>query len=130
MMRRWIPLLLAALFLGFWLVMAFVPAGAIRTPGCQVRKWTGLHCPGCGGTRAARHVAQGRIVQAARSNVLIYPVTAALLWAVIAVGANEWADKRWWTPEKITGRMAKWFLVALVVFTLVRNLEFAWFLRP
>jgi hypothetical protein len=130
MIRRCIPLLLAVLFAGFWAVMAFVPADSIRTPGCQVRKWTGVNCPGCGGTRAARHLVQGRFRKAARSNVFIYPVTAAVLWGMVALIANRWAGKHWWTPERISGRVAIWLLLILAVFTLVRNLEFGWFLRP
>jgi hypothetical protein len=49
---------------------------------------------------------------------------------MVALAANRWAGKQWWTPERITGRVAVWLLLILAIFTLVRNLEFGWFLRP
>lgn len=130
MRRSWLPVLCAVGFLGFWVVMAVVPAKSLPTPGCTIRKWTGVHCPGCGGTRAARHLVHGRPLKAARSNVLIYPFAMAALWGVVAMMANAYGGRRWWTPVRISARAAMWLLLVAAVFTLIRNLEWGWFLRP
>lgn len=130
MLHKWLPLLAAAGFLALWAGLAFLPIDSRSVPGCQVRNWTGLHCPGCGGTRAARHLAKGRIAAAAGHNVLIFPIVAAMIWGLVAFAANSWAGKRWWTPQRITFAMALWAGTMVVVFTIVRNLDLGSFLRP
>jgi hypothetical protein len=130
MRRPWLPLLAALGVIAGWAVLAYVPAERVPTPKCQLRSWTGLLCPGCGGTRAARHLAKGNVRAAARCNVLMFPIAGAVLWGLVAFAANSWAGKRWWTPERITLRLALWAGVILVLFTITRNLEFASFLRP
>ena len=129
-MRRWFPAVLAIAFVAVWAVLALVPSTVVRGPGCQVREVTGIHCPGCGGTRAARHLARGEWRGAARDNLLIYPLAAMALWGVVAVAANRWGGRRWWTPDRVTFWMGVGFAVVALLFTILRNTAWGWFLRP
>ncbi len=58
------------------------------------------------------------------------PVVLGLLWGAVALAANRWAGKRWWMPFQVSRRMMLISLIVITVFTLVRNVEWAWFLRP
>ena len=130
MRRGWAPIILALAVAAVWVVVALVPAESIPGPGCQIKEWTGLHCPGCGGTRAARHLVHGRFAEAARSNLLVYPVTAAMAWGLVAFAAKRWGGKSWWGPLQVTTKAMVILLVLAAVFSVVRNLEWAWWLRP
>lgn len=48
---------------------------------CGFRKVTGLHCPGCGGTRAAHDLLAGDIIPAFGHNALL--ISGAFLFALL-----------------------------------------------
>jgi hypothetical protein len=110
------------------LVSAFPPSQFNFYPKCMMYQWTGLHCPGCGGTRAVHELSQGRFLEAIRMNALVIlflPVLiAALVWQYIAHGSKK--------PffQLVTGPKSAWALAILVIgFGVLRNIPivpFTW----
>jgi hypothetical protein len=92
-------------------------------PACFFHKWTGLHCPGCGSTRALHHLLHGDARQAVAYNVLgvlLLPVLS--LWAVrhtaYLVRGGE-------PPRKyLSSRMIKALFWLVVAYWIARNLPF------
>lgn len=88
---------------------------------CQFHTLTGLHCPGCGTTRALHAALNGRFLQALVYNALAPFLIPYLGWEL---GRSLWA----WVREKPvapTGRrvtVALWvLLVLMVVYAVLRN---------
>lgn len=83
---------------------------------------TGTYCPGCGGLRGVNDLTNGRLVDAASSNLLLaggVPVALAL-W--VRSLRQRWAGvSRPWPPGRVN---AAWGVaaVAVLVFWVVRNL--------
>ena len=49
---------------------------------CLFQEWTGLYCPGCGGTRAAKALLQGELLTSFLYNpIVLYSVLVAALFA-------------------------------------------------
>lgn len=97
-------------------------------PLCLVYHVTGLYCPGCGAMRAVHSLLAGDLLLALRSNVLIM---AALPVTALVIGM--------WTRHRIQGRpttvplprpLVIALLVAIVLFTALRNIPAFWFLAP
>jgi len=98
------------------LLFAVKPSELWFLPSCQFYNLTGLHCPGCGLTRATHHLLHGRVLAALHCNALFtltLPCVAALgLW-------------RWWRPDTApTWKPAYtwWLLATIVLFGIVRNI--------
>lgn len=110
------------------LVSAFPPSQFNFYPKCMMYQWTGLHCPGCGGTRAVHELSQGRFLEALRMNALVIlflPVLiAALVWQYFAHRSKK--------PffHLVTGPKSAWALALLVIgFGVLRNIPivpFTW----
>ena len=66
-----------------WLLARFV-LKYVMLPECQLYKWTGLYCPGCGDTRAVIALMNGDVLLSLRQNALII----ALLLLGIAMYAE------------------------------------------
>ena len=110
-----------------------VLAGALYTfpptensfyPPCLFHRWTGLHCPGCGGTRCAHALLHGDPAQAAAYNllaVLCLPYLLLLAANGLWYGATGRTAFRVWAPA--------WWpraaLVVVVLFWVARNLPWA-----
>lgn len=89
-------------------------------PPCWFHRATGLHCPGCGSGRAVHALGQGDLVRALDQNVL----TVAMV-PVLAVWAGVTARRMWRGAPfsaSLPGGWAAGVLIAVVVFTLLRNL--------
>jgi hypothetical protein len=103
---------------------AFPPAEHSFYPRCLFHDLTGLHCPGCGGTRCAHALLHGDVAQAAAYNALVLLFLPYLaLHAVNALwyGATGRRAFRVWAP-------AWWpraVVVAVVLFWVARNLPWA-----
>ena len=69
-------------FLGAALVLLYrYQPGGLLYPGCWIHALTGLHCPGCGATRALHALLHGQFAQAADFNAFIVLLApAALVW--------------------------------------------------
>ncbi|MCR4573988.1 MAG: DUF2752 domain-containing protein [Lentisphaeria bacterium] len=81
-------------------------------PKCIFHEWTGLHCPGCGGTRAIHTLLHGHPLKAMRYNALLLPGTicAVLLWKYPQLQYNK--------PFSMT------IAIAFVLFFILRNIPF------
>lgn len=74
---------LVAAGLGLWALRSYQPTDQSFFPKCIMHQWTGLHCPGCGTTRACHALLQGRWYEAIRFNPMLIiggPIIALVLW--------------------------------------------------
>jgi len=70
-------------------------AGAVLwVPGCPVREWSGLKCPGCGSGRAMAALLRGDAAGALYWNALLLPLAALL---VVAGCRRPWGWRGWLT---------------------------------
>lgn len=116
--RPWTWLAVAGLS-GVLVLRQAWPAWPSLVPECTVRRFTGLHCPGCGGTRCAMKLLDGDLAGAWAMNAAVAGV-AMVFAGVIAAGVwQEWrGGKRQVFPSWLA-----WGLAGFVVtFGLVRNL--------
>lgn len=145
--RRWRYAGPAAVAGGVLAATAYValvdPGEPGHYPLCPLKAVTGLDCPACGGLRSVHALSHGDVGAALDQNlavVLLLPVAVVLwvLWlrragsddgdAVVAAAATTSAPaptagaSRWRTVPYL-------LLVALLVFTVARNLPFVPFLR-
>jgi Protein of unknown function (DUF2752) len=120
----WLALGVLALLLGFGIVILwnFDPVKySAFFPQCSFKKLTGLHCPGCGLTRAAYALVHGDILRALSMNVFF--VGGAPLFCLMMLNYF----KR--LPEFLvpfTNRISKpipW-LVLLLAFWVLRNIPY------
>ncbi len=92
--RRWQRLGLAILAVGAlaWL-WAVDPTQSLFAPRCLFHDLTGLHCPGCGSTRAAHALLHGRLGEALAFNLVFtlgLPLAALVLgWRRLRRGAGR-----------------------------------------
>lgn len=123
----WLPTLFlgAGLAGGLVVLFFFNPSKYGIYPVCLFHQWTGLNCPGCGGTRSAYALLHGRFVTAFHDNALF------LLCLVFGAGRAVWLGVRklrhlppvpWWSPWML------WGLACLTIgFGVIRNLPgFEW----
>ena len=117
--------LLALAAVGFGLGIAILatspPTDDSLYPRCQLHDLTGLHCPGCGATRAVHSVLNGRIDQGLAYNALAFIVLPVLAWSL--------ARSLWVWYRNVPTRAAKgspiwpWVIAALLIaYGVMRNL--------
>lgn len=108
-------------------VVAVVPPSSVPwLPGCLLHRLTGLHCPGCGGTRAAHAALNGDFRQSIAYNPL-----AAVIIGVFA-GMLLHSLRIWFRGEAIRppasgrGWLARYWPVLLMTvffgFAVLRNI--------
>lgn len=90
--------------------------------GCLFRELTGLHCPGCGMTRAMQAAMQGEMVKAFRFNPL-----GMILLPLVGVGIGMemlgWVRRRPLPFRLEFGARGVWLIAGIVVlFWIFRNL--------
>jgi hypothetical protein len=124
-------LALATLFAagGLFVVAVVPPTEATYYPRCQFHQLTGLHCPGCGLTRALHAALNGRFEQALAYNVLapvILPILAVSvvrsLWSWVWEEGGE--ERRYRRPLRWVRHLPWLILVVLLTFWVLRNLPF------
>jgi hypothetical protein len=119
-MTATVAIAVPALILAFWAIWRFDPSEYAIFPPCLFHKLTGLHCPGCGGTRAAHALLHGDLLAAVRFNALLvvgFPTMALAFWlqrSAERLGRNRFRN--------LAVACASVFLA----FTLVRNLPTPW----
>lgn len=109
----------AGLMLGF-LLLNYPPDEYFYVP-CIFHVTTGLHCPGCGSTRAIASFMKGDIAMGLKNNLLILLWGPYLLYRGIQ-SLRSWIDgepKRIWEPPK---KYIIVFLLLTGLYTLLRNL--------
>lgn len=111
----------AGLALGSTVLYSFPPTEHSFYPRCIFHAFTGLQCPGCGGTRALYHLLHLQIGQAMHYNALV-----TLLAPVVLAGFIFW-----YVSVLRSGRVPEWRLsrpvvaclyVAVLAFGVARNL--------
>ncbi|MGW0814769.1 DUF2752 domain-containing protein [Streptomyces viridiviolaceus] len=119
---------LAAVVAAFAYVGTVDPNEPGHYPVCPLLRFTGVHCPGCGGLRSAHAFVHGDVLGALRANAMAVfgYLGFTVLWAVWVVAAVRGR------PLRIDpGPVRLWALGALLlVFTVVRNLPFGGWLLP
>ncbi|GGY38876.1 DUF2752 domain-containing protein [Streptomyces djakartensis] len=118
----------AAVAAAFAYVGAVDPNEPGHYPACPLLRYTGLYCPGCGGLRSAHAFVHGDLPAALHANALavLGYLAFAVFWTVWVVHAVRGR------PLRIDPRPGLvWSLGALLlVFTVVRNLQFGGWLHP
>lgn len=127
MLRLRLPLTIAAAALGAVLLVIFLnqpPEVNPAVPSCPVRRWAGLYCPGCGSGRASYALLHGDVAGAWKKNPLLLlalPLLGIAIarcwWNWIRGGAFRDAVVHRWSL-----RLAKWVLLVVVLYTMLRNI--------
>lgn len=129
--------LVLAVLCGFAIAAAVLyhnpPGTSWMTPPCMMHKMTGLHCPGCGATRATYALLHGDVFGAMRKNIVFVLALPFLGWWA-AANLCRWVRGQS-SPPCTPARVAfllrlSWATVAIVLsFAVLRNLPwvpFSW----
>ncbi|GAB4315997.1 MAG: DUF2752 domain-containing protein [Candidatus Sumerlaeia bacterium] len=119
-----IAVVLATMAGALVILYVFDPSSSGVYPPCMFHKLTGLHCPGCGGTRAVHSLLHGDVRQALAWNALVPALIAGLvvLWGFYA-GQYLFKGRRNFPP--LPSRWARLIFIGLLIFWVARNLPFA-----
>ena len=105
-------------------VFVYPPAQFNFYPKCMMFQWTGLLCPGCGGTRALHELTHGRFFDAIRMNALVVLLMPVLLVAL--VWQFFFLDRTKPFFHLVTGPKTAWTIAILVIgFGVLRNIPVA-----
>ena len=112
----------AAVAGGIFVLVTVKPTDASFYPKCQLHSLTGLHCPGCGTTRAVHALLNGRLEQALAHNplaLIILPVLGYHLFFSL----HSWWTGRPRPPSPRWMRIGhKVLVVLLLLFLVLRNI--------
>ncbi|MGW5074498.1 DUF2752 domain-containing protein [Rhodococcus sp. NPDC004095] len=96
---------------------------------CPFHALTGLWCPGCGGLRAVHDLTHGEVWASLSSNVFVAPLVLVLVLAWV-----RWVRRRRRGEDGrmivLSARTSVTVLIALAVFTVVRNTPWGSVLAP
>lgn len=96
---------------------------------CPFHALTGLWCPGCGGLRAVHDLTHGEVLASLSSNVFVAPLVLVLVLAWV-----RWVRRRRRGEDGrmivLSARASVTVLIALAVFTVVRNTPWGSVLAP
>lgn len=99
-------------------------------PPCLFHTFTGLYCPGCGGTRAVLALLKGRLLQSFWYHPIV-PYTVLLYGWYLISNTIEWLSKG---KFPIGSHYHRWYGIAAVGITLVswigKNLLYLFFQIP
>lgn len=121
--RLWpllLPIVALAIITAFLGITHWLSGGGAQ---CTVLKYTGLYCPGCGGTRCAKSLANGNIGAAFDHNVLLaaaaFLFIAACLYLIVRISVLGKKAPSFSNIHPIW----LWAGVAIIaIFTILRNL--------
>ena len=106
------------------------PAGNPWFPKCIFHELTGLHCPGCGITRALHAMLHGRFGEAFGQNPLVVLCLPFIAYGVVIEGAAWLWGERYRGPRVRWPRWAYWPLMVTVFgYWILRNVPvwpFTW----
>ena len=117
----WTALMVGAVVLLRILFIDFESTIRGVSPGCPFHRLTGLHCPGCGGTRAFFAFLKGDLALSWRKNPLFLIGLAGGVIFAVSTLLDKTTGRRWgWIRISAKGG---WTILALVlVFWVVRNI--------
>lgn len=117
----WVAVGVLAATFAAWQLRQHGPDGVGWMPGCLFHRFTGLHCPGCGMTRATFATLHGRIGDAFRLNpvgMVLFP----LALVGIALELAGWVRGR---PLSFKLHFGRWgatvIAVIVIAFWILRN---------
>lgn len=91
-------------------------------PSCPTRTLLGLHCPGCGTTRACGALAHGDVAGAWRFNPALVLVGLPLLgWLVVSAIAALVTGRWLRAPIALPPRAGWWIAALLIAYMVLRN---------
>jgi hypothetical protein len=104
---------------GLLVAVRLLPALVRAVPACMLHKLTGLHCPGCGGTRCVVRLSHGDLAGAMAMNPLVVLYLLGLV-AWLAYGARQESAGK---PAPALPSWTGWLLGGgVLVFGVLRNL--------
>ena len=92
------------------------------SPGCWFREWTGIACPGCGGTRAVCCLLEGDAGAACRYQPLLPAVALVLLVEYLRWGYKAFCGGRDWQGCRWHRRLLCGFVVVTLLWFVLRNI--------
>ena len=98
------------------MVLLLVPPGSRNArwlPKCWLHEYTGIYCPGCGGTRALSALLRGDLKTSLHDNLLLIP-GGLILIVLIA-----------WPQFGVKRPVALAIVIAVFAFTILRNIPCA-----
>ena len=90
----------------------------------------GFWCPGCGGLRAVNDLSNLRVLDAASSNLLFVASLPLIAWIFYRWTSGRWTGRTWDPSERAMTATAVGLIVAMVVFTILRNTAAGSWLAP
>lgn len=91
-------------------------------PKCQLHSLTGLHCPGCGTTRAVHAGLNGRFAQSLAYNALAW-VAVPVAAIVLVRSLRDWYRNVPTKPTRAGSPVWPWVIGAtLLLYAILRNL--------
>jgi len=111
-LKSWKPILITAVVVGFFAL--FYQAESIRDlylPPCPFHVLTGMHCPGCGSTRALHKLVHGDVLSAVRFNPLTILATPVIIFLILR------------KDRTVLTAMPSWILIGIIItFGVLRNI--------
>ena len=92
------------------------------SPGCWFRRYTGIACPGCGGTRSTRALLSGDIAGAFRYNFFFPLILFALFLEYVRLCAVHLFKCRNWECKRYYRVFFQIFAYAALVWFIIRNI--------
>jgi hypothetical protein len=105
---------------GLWIILGGAalllalldPVLSAFVPSCLFHRFTGLHCPGCGSTRALQALFTGHPAEAAGANLLVVAAVPVALYLLV----------RKPDPERLPAWPVITFLAVVILFGILRNI--------
>ena len=117
----WSALAVGGVVLARVLLIDFEPVIRGYSPGCHFHRLTGLHCPGCGGTRAFFAFLKGDVALSWRMNPLfLLGLSVGGIFLAAALYGKMTGRQPPWT--RVSARMGWTALGLILVFWVVRNI--------
>ncbi len=123
LMQRSLIAIVGVVFLivGIFCLVTYFPPDTYFYVPCLFHLSTGLHCPGCGSTRAVSSFMHGEFILGLKNNLLIILWGPYLIYRVFLV-VFSWIDGKQraiWSPPSSTIIV---FLIITITYTILRNL--------
>ena len=127
MLRTVSGLALIGICIGAFWLQGHPPVAGNGYPPCLLNVVTGLHCPGCGGTRAVYLALRGDAAGAISQNVLVVTLLPLCGWYLLSIA--RFAVCGVWNGPLISYRLSAALAILMLTFGVLRNLPFAPFDR-